>query len=267
MRKCAKCGVEILDDGERCPLCQHVLEHTPEPPMQIMQDDNSHTTQSKAAAIADDGSRGADNAAETGESVSLPMNWLLDPAPYPNARIFVRRFRFLENLILFLSIVAECILIGVNVRFHPQFLYCIIVGLGLIYVNVLLRLAVIGRSGYRFKVVSMFLFAIVVLVAIDYLTGHRGWAVDYVLPGGILLLDIGILVLMIVDFGNWQSYMVGQLFSILLALVALVLVGIGVGSRILPAFIVLGASVFLFLGTLIIGDRRARNELLRRFHI
>ena len=190
-------------------------------------------------------------------------------ASYPDARVYVRGFRFLENLLLFLSIVVGTVLMGFNFGLtdDPEFPWSIIVILVLVYVNVLLRLAVLGRSGYRFKTFSMVILALAILTAIDYLTGYQGWAVNYVIPSAIVLMDIGILVVMIVNFRNWQSYMVVQLLMILFGILSLVLVIVTGGENLYPVIVALAVSVFLFLGTLILGDKKAREELKRRFYI
>ncbi len=188
-------------------------------------------------------------------------------AMYPNARVVVRRFRFLENLVLFLSIAAESILVLINWWTDTHLLWSLIVGLILLYGNVVLRLAVVGASGYLFKSVSLTVIAIWVLWGIDYLTGYRGWSLNYVLPSGILFLDAGILVLMIVNRRNWQSYMMLQIFTILLSILPTVLLAIGKINFPYLAIIAMAISILIFLGTLILGDRRARAELKRRFHL
>ena len=97
--------------------------------------------------------------------------------------------------------------------------------------------------------------------------GYNGWSVDYVISSGILAVDIGIIVLMICNHRNWQSYIMWQLFMILCSAIPLVLYITGIEKlfimAVLPAFV----SIFLFLGTLLIGGRRAVVELKRRFHI
>lgn len=186
---------------------------------------------------------------------------------YPDARVTTRKFRLFENIVLFLSIVVEVIALYVDYIMTKQFDWSFVLGLILIYANVLLRLAIVGKSGYISKTVNMMILAIALLFGIDYLTGYKAWAVTYAYPMGIILMDIAIIVLMIVNKRNWQSYMMLQIFTMILS---------GVGIALLlwdmivyPYIIVLAAaaSLFLFLGTLIIGDRRARNELIRRFHI
>lgn len=186
---------------------------------------------------------------------------------YPDAIRVTRRFRFLENLVLFLSLIAAVVLVGINYALHDDMPWSLVALLILFYANVVLRLAIIGKSGYLFKTLSLTILAVVILLGIDWLTGYRGWSLEFVMPGGILLIDLGILVLMLVNRRNWQSYMMLQLLMILLSAIPLILMELGVTHVPIMPWIAAGVSVFLFLGTLILGDARARTELKRRFHM
>ena len=66
---------------------------------------------------------------------------------------------------------------------------------------------------------------------------------------------------------NWQSYMMLQIFMMILSGSGLVLLAMDLLVYPYVMLVAAAASLFLFLGTFIIGDRRARNELKRRFHI
>ena len=137
----------------------------------------------------------------------------------------------------------------------------------MLYGYLVLRYAILGKSGYKGKIIVLTLIAILMVVAIDFVVGYRGWSVNYALPSAILLVDAGILILMCINRRNWQSYMMAQILAILLSLIP---VGLRLGGIIKFPYLVwiaFGTSVFLFLGTLIIGDRRARTELKRRFHV
>lgn len=188
-------------------------------------------------------------------------------AAYPNARVVVRRFRLLENLILFVSIVVESVLFLINYWTDTHILWSLIAGLILFYGNVVLRLAIVGRSSYMFKSLCLIFIGVLILLGIDYLTGYRGWSINYALPLGILFMDVGIIVLMIVNHRNWQSYMMVQIFTIIVSILPVVLLVLGIIDFPYLAIIAMVVSVLLFLGTLIIGDRRARTELKRRFHL
>lgn len=220
MSRCRKCNVEILDEGEFCPLCHSVLEQSEE--LENM---------------------------------------------YPDARLKNQKLKFATRLYLFCALVLETGLLLLDFSEAKQVHWSILTGLGLLYVYTVLRYAVLGKSGYRAKTIVLLLLAILLTVAVDFTTGYRGWSVDYVVSGGILLMDAVIILLMIINRRNWQSYMMWQLGTILLGVIPFLLYFAGIEKNGYMAFLPLAVSVFLFLGTLIIGGRRAGQELYRRFHL
>ena len=220
MSRCKNCNVEILDETERCPLGNSILEQTVE----------------------------VENM-------------------YPTVRLVTRKLMLISNIYLFSAIVVEVLLIAANVLLESQTWWSLITGLVLVYGYLLLRYAILGKSGYRSKIFILTMIAVLMLIAIDLLVGYRGWAVTYVLPSCIIATDVGILFLMFANRRNWQSYMMWQIVMILISVVSLILSIKGVANQLLLGIAANAASVFLFLGTLIIGDRKARTELKRRFHM
>ena len=220
MSRCKQCNVEILDETERCPLCNSVLEKTVE----------------------------VENM-------------------YPNVRTMTRRLALLSRIYLFVAILVEALLIYLNVLSDSEMFWSAIPGLAMLYGYLVLRYAILGKSGYKGKIIVLTLIAILMVVAIDFVVGYRGWSVNYALPSAILLVDAGILVLMCINRRNWQSYMMWQIFMILCSVVPLVLYAVGIVTAPILALLAFAFSTALFLGTLIIGDRRARTELRRRFHV
>lgn len=186
---------------------------------------------------------------------------------YPDAVELVRKFRFLGNLVLFLSIAAAMVCMCINYYVTPDFLWSIIVVLGLIFGNVILQYSIMGKSGYRQKVFWTTLIGVAILFGIDALTGYYAWSINYVLPGALILLELGTLIVMFINFRNWQSYMIIQILEILLSLGAFILLLVGIIDVPYLVNISLAFSILMFLGTLILGDRRAKSELKRRFHI
>ena len=220
MSRCKQCNVEVLDETERCPLCDSVLEHTFE----------------------------VENM-------------------YPNVRIQTRKWVFLSRLYLFAAILLEVIFYGINYVDKYQIGWSLVAGLLLLYGYLVIRLAILGQAGHKLKIVLLAAIAIVMMVLIDFLIGYDGWSVNYALPSIVILLDLWIVILMIINRRNWQSYMMWQILMILVSVMLVVFEVIGIITAPYVAGVAVLFSVFLFLGTLIIGDRRARVELKRRFHI
>ncbi len=186
---------------------------------------------------------------------------------YPNVRTMTRRLALLSRIYLFVAILVEALLIYLNVLSDSEMFWSAIPGLAMLYGYLVLRYAILGKSGYKGKTIVLTLIAILMVVAIDFVVGYRGWSVNYALPSAILLVDVGILILMCINRRNWQSYMMWQIFMILCSVVPLVLYAVGIVTAPILAVLAFAFSAALFLGTLIIGDRRARTELRRRFHV
>ena len=186
---------------------------------------------------------------------------------YPNVRTMTRRLALLSRIYLFVAILVEALLIYLNVLSDSEMFWSAIPGLAMLYGYLVLRYAILGKSGYKGKIIVLTLIAILMVVAIDFVVGYRGWSVNYALPSAILLVDAGILILMCINRRNWQSYMMWQIFMILCSVVPLVLYAVGIVTAPILALLAFAFSAALFLGTLIIGDRRARTELRRRFRV
>ena len=186
---------------------------------------------------------------------------------YPNVRSKLRPMKIVSRIYLFCSLLIWAVLLSVDVLLQNQIWWSVIVGLGLLYGYLVLRYAVVGESGYRSKVVVLTMLAVLMAVAIDFLVGYRGWSVDYVLPGGILAVDCAILGCMICNRRRWHSYIMWQILMTLCSLLPVALFLLKLEHNAVLAVLPLAVSAAIFLGTLIIGDRRARAELMRRFHI
>lgn len=220
MSRCNKCNIEVLDETERCPLCNCVLEQTVE----------------------------VENM-------------------YPNVRLKARKMMLFGRIYLFLAILTEALLLYINYVTAPKMWWSVITGMIFLYGYLLIRFAILGKTGYRIKIVVLMMIMILMMVAIDFVVGYHGWSLNYVLPSGILAVDVGILLLMLINRRNWQSYMMLQIFMMVCSVVPVIFAAVGLVTAPLLSQIALAFSVFLFLGTVIIGDRRARTELRRRFHV
>lgn len=215
-----QCKIEVLDETERCPLCDTVLEQTTE--MENM---------------------------------------------YPDIRVRSRKLVMISKIYLFLTVVFDIIAANVCVFFEMQSWIFIIIGLALLFGYIVIKYAILGTSGYMAKTVVLTVIAVIMFVAIDFSAGYRGWSVNYVFPAGILLIDVGIIVLMIINRKNWQSYLMLQIFMVICSEAAIALSALGVITNVIVSVAALDASLLLLIGTVIIGGRRARVELKRRFHI
>ena len=187
---------------------------------------------------------------------------------YPNARIQSRKYQFLENVFLFASIAVWIVLLIIDYVTDPAFLWSFTAGLLIIYANVILRLTILGKSSYMAKIIWTIIIGMAFLIEADLMTGNHGWGVNFAMPTAVLLWDIAIVILMLfINKRNWHSYIIDQLTALLACGVMLVLMLFDIITFPYYAFGVQIFTILTFVGTLIIGDRKAREELKRRFHV
>ena len=187
---------------------------------------------------------------------------------YPNIRFRTRKLNLVVRIFLFLAIIMEVLFIYLNYKYFDGIYWSVITGAGFSYLYFVARFAILNdNAGYRSKFLALTFLGILYVILIDYVIGYHGWSVNFVLPGGLLLVDLFILALMFVNRRNWQSYIMLEISNIFLSAVPLLLIWLGIVTETFISGFAFAVSVLLFLGTVIIGDRRARSELKRRFHV
>ena len=186
---------------------------------------------------------------------------------YPNAKVKTRKWVFMSKVYLFCAIVLEVILFGINYVDNYKIGWSLITGLILLYGYLVIELTILGQAGHKSKIFLLAVITFAMMVVLDLLIGYRGWSINYALPVCVIILDVGIAVLMLINSRNWQSYIMWQIFMLLVSGVMILLYIFEIMTSPYMMGVAIMCSGILFLGTIIFGDRRARVELQRRFHI
>lgn len=186
---------------------------------------------------------------------------------YPDVKAAVRKLSFIVRLYSFLAIVTEAALIIINYRYYHGTWWSAVTGISILYFYLTLKYSLQKNKGYQTVIVVQVIGAVLLMIAADNIVGYRGWSVNYTLPGAVLLLNGTIITLMIVNASNWQSYILMQILTALTSLGCILLWKFGIITKPLLSFGALAVSMCMLLGTLIFGDRKAKAELKRRFHV
>lgn len=187
---------------------------------------------------------------------------------YPNIRLKGRKLELVSRIALFLAIVLGALAVLLNYTMESDMMWSVIVVGVLAYLLLFLFYIIVNEhAGYRRKVVIGVLCGAVDLVVIDYVLGFKHWSLDYAIPLALVAMDIMIIVAMFVNIRNWQSYLLFQIVMIVCSGACVAFSFVGVIRHPLMSYVALGFSGVMFLATFIIGGRRARNELKRRFHV
>lgn len=189
------------------------------------------------------------------------------PEPtYPLAKKKTNRGRNALRIYLVCAIAAWFLLFHINLRMHHEMWWTILVGLFMAYGYVTLFFSLKKQIGHQPKMMLLSLLAVLLVLFIDYATGFYGWSLNYVYPGLLVFLDLLIVLLMLVNKRNWQSYIIMQLWVVILAVGPFVLYVFGLVDHLQIPWIILMIVILVFVTTLVIGGSRAKSEMIRRFH-
>lgn len=189
------------------------------------------------------------------------------PVNYPRIDYESHNMRFIVRLGLFLSFLVCGILIVINYVGRWDIWWSLITTGGVLYFWLTIYYSVQHNSNSAAKILVQTAAGWLLAWAIDWILGYSGWSVNYVLPAAILVANQAMLVVMIVNFMNWQSYILFQIEYVMFSLIPLFLVWRGVITHPVLSYAAAASSVVILVGTLIFGDRKAKNELKRRFHV
>lgn len=187
---------------------------------------------------------------------------------YPDVRLRTRMFQIVVRVYFVASILLEIALVVINSLTFSGTWWSVICGAAFLFLFFTLSFSVSNHNyGHILKIAVEAVVIVLFTLLVDVIIGYRGWSLTYAMPSVIIMVDIAIIVLMIANNLNWQSYISLQLTMIGFSTVGIVLFFVGLVKKPLLTFISLLFSLLLFLGTVLIGDRRAKTELKRRFHV
>lgn len=186
---------------------------------------------------------------------------------YPNITRKRKLWAKIWKITAFVLVVLQALLIGFNVAYYHGIRWSLISGIAIIYLLVSLYQLILQPDSLVRKLFMQTLFVGILLIVIDTALGFRGWSVTIGIPCMILSLDAIILVCMLVEFRNWQNYLLLQIFALILALCEIVLWYFHRNPYDILAWVTFGVTAFFFGFCVFFGSAKAKNELRRRFYI
>ena len=231
MYKCTNCNIFIKDERKTCPLCHKVLDD--------MSEDEIASAEARFGKVNG----------------------------YPNVRERDKKIRFVLRLILFVFIVMEAAAVLINYIVTPQYRWSAISAVALVYFYICIYYWVKRDAGFALKLGLQIVVTGLVIYLIDRFTGNRGWAVEWVIPGIILLGDAIVFFFMMLNRQMWYSYLVLLIFLTACSAGVMVLyITKHIDNFILP-IICISLSFVSLMATIIFGDKEFSREMSRRFHI
>ncbi len=186
---------------------------------------------------------------------------------YPDVRSHIKILKFIVKLAVYFLIVLELVFLVADYYTADGINWSIITGLCFLYVIFTLFYSFNRRNSHIRKIYWQSFAGIVFLLMLDVATGATGWSLRWGLPVGVLFLDAVLGACMLFNRENWQSYLLVQLFALVVSVLLLALFFAGVTEHPVLPWTAFGVSAVIFSLCFCIGYRTAKNELRRRFYI
>lgn len=186
---------------------------------------------------------------------------------YPKIEFDNRKFKLLIRLFIFISIILAVGLITINIAtFSGDWWSLICVG-AITYFWITVRYSIQNNTNYAAKILVQTVGGMALCLLIDVVNGYQGWSINYVIPAIILVAYLAIMILMMVNFMNWQSYLLFQITLVIFSMILMGLNFLNIITKPILSYVTAGITLVIFIGTIVFGDKKAKTELIRRFHI
>ncbi|RDY30495.1 DUF6320 domain-containing protein [Lachnotalea glycerini] len=186
---------------------------------------------------------------------------------YPKIEFDNQKFVLLLRIFIFISIILVLGLVIINAATYNGLWWSLICVGVISYFWVTVRYSIQNNTNYAAKILVQTIGGMGLCLLTDVVMGYQGWSINYVIPAIILVGYFAILMLMIVNFMSWQSYILFQFTLVIFSMILMGLHFLNIITKPILSYVTAGITLAIFIGTIVFGDKKAKTELIRRFHI
>lgn len=233
MKYCGKCKIKVNTDTHKCPLCSGVLI---EPGGQ---------------------ESGDDNASRMPDSLRYP-----DPAIEA-----VHRYNFVFRLFLFISVVITSTCLLINILTYSGTLWSLYVAGTLLYIWITVAYPLFTKKKIGQIIVVNTIATSIYVFSLELATRTQGWGLTYVTP--FLFIGATLLITFIIFLKRlkWREYTVYQTIMVIMGFLPVIFCVTGLVTAYWPSILSAFYSFLTLSGMFIFGDKKYKDELIKRFHL
>lgn len=186
---------------------------------------------------------------------------------YPPLLKQAEQYNLIKRTLLMLSFTVALVCVTINFFASPQNWWSLIVLGNILYMWIAIGTMVRKRSKLGYNILMQAISLSAVLILIDYRTGWRGWAVNYVFPFLLMTAILSITVVIIVRRVDSSHFILYLFLMALIGFLPIALWAVGWAEVLWPALVSALYSALSIIGMFIFADRSTKQELKKRFHL
>lgn len=183
---------------------------------------------------------------------------------YPNVR-FSNRFRYMIRVLVLLSLAVVALSMYINYATQSDTIWSLIVLGSAVY----FWTAYLSRKSLKNVGLMIFIQVLAITLLgylIDLSTGNNGWMLNYVLPFLLIAAQGVIVAIMLVRPMQFRDFLLYLLQIAAMGVMSVLLMVFGIATVRWPYVAAFIYSAVILIGAFLLGDRRTRQELTKRFH-
>lgn len=178
----------------------------------------------------------------------------------------IKKNNFVIKLLLFLSALLLLACVIVNRIIDPELGWSSICIVGVLYIWLTTMYSIKSNVNIASHVLLQSVCVSIICIVIDAIFGWKQWSINYALPISIQAANVTMFVLLIVTHKRYLKYMIYQLILSVYSIIPIVLLNLGIVTRVMPTFISTSIAVITLIATLIFCGKAFDAEIERRFH-
>lgn len=237
MRYCDKCKVNVIGTREYCPLCQ----------MKLLRE----------------GRKEGDESFHNGDD---DKEHEMTQETFPHIPTIYQRYQMVFRMLGFLSIAAIVISLTLNLLLRSKHWWSLFVIAGVSCFWVSFYVAFRKRKNIPKNILYQVVVLSVIVVLWDYMTGWRGWSIDFAIPI-VCLSDLLVLyILSKIMHSDVEDFMIYTLIGSVFGITPIIFYVLGWLQVVFPSILCVASSVLFLAGVIIFQGDKMREELRRRLH-
>ncbi len=232
MKYCGKCKLKIDTNEPKCPLCSAVL--------------------TDSGVLCDRDSEGNKPATEK------------YPKPEKEA---IYRYNFVLRLLVFISVVITSTCLLINILTFNGVLWSAYVAGTLLYAWITVAYPVFKKRKIGQIIVINTISTAIYVYSLELATETQGWGLTYVTPFLFIASTLLITFIILLKRLKWREYTVYQTIMVIMGFLPVIFCAAGLVTSIWPSVLSAFYSFLTVIGMFIFGDKKYKDELIKRFHL
>lgn len=189
-----------------------------------------------------------------------------DNPHYPVYETKVKRRRFVQRLVLFITIFAVSTSLLINLLTNPNHLWFLYVLGPALYGLLLINHTMLSKAHIGSKVIFQVIALSIMLFILDAASGNSKWSIHYVIPFLVTIATLFVTIIVLRKPMKWREY-IGYLTTMVILGFLPVILFLSSWSTVLwPSAATALYALLTLIGMILFSEKTMKNEIVRRFH-